>query len=209
MKKFESEHEANNWVSTNYKNEIEKLNDVKNPKYKPMHFYTSDMFVPWNKILQMCKCTELEDLSKYIGYSENSYFIKEDFVSITKIRKLLRETKICDDIVVYRFMKKKDFKELLKNRINKNTYIDYGFLSTTLLPFSSGMIDLKNERSYQILLQLNVSKGIAGMPIKYNREHSVLEEYEVVLDFGLKFILRRKYFDWKHFIRVYEFDLVS
>jgi len=208
VKTFKDTQEVNIWLERNYSSDIKKLNDVDNPKYKPLHFYTGNAFVWWNKVLRTSKCIDLNDLKRYVSNSSDSIFIDDDFDSITKIRQLLSEVKICEDIVVYRFMKKSDFKKLLLNKISKNVYIDYGFLSTTLLPFSEDIYKLRNDRGYQILLKLNVPKGTNGMPIKYDRKHSAIEEYEVILDFGLKLEFKRKCFYWKHYIKVYEFDIL-
>ncbi|MDD2496349.1 MAG: ADP-ribosyltransferase, partial [Tissierellia bacterium] len=193
----------------NYGDTIQKINDIKNPKYEPLYFYCGSMSMHWNKMLRLYNCLSLDELYINVNDSKDSYFDKEDYNSIVAIKELLNEIKICDNIVVYRYMKKRDFLDFLKNKLTDGVYIDYGFVSTTLLPTSAGMIELKRGRRYQIIMKINVPQNTNGTPVVYNTNNSKLKEYEILLDAGLKFKYKRKKIDFSLLKYVYEFDIVN
>lgn len=203
--KFSNTHEADAWLLENYGDWFKYLNDEKNIDDTSniayyLYTYSGSVNIPINRMLR-CSKGDLEAIKKYSMKHD-----LEDYGVITSLKSFLEVQKTKASLKVYRGLNwwsiPNEMKKFLKSK-KRTVYTDYGFTSTTLLPYCDGMKDLREKNNYNILLEINIPMGSPAIPIKFSEGHSILREYEVLIAPNQNYILKSKGINFgKYFYKV-------
>ncbi|MDF1617295.1 ADP-ribosyltransferase [Petrocella sp. FN5] len=209
MNELEEEMQAKDWINENYNELVKYLQinaeavDSKNVAYL-LYSYGGSMDKWYNQILRDMK-GDFRELKKKIDNSDDSESIEEllllkDFISDYPLEK---------DLIVYRYIRLNLFGiiKLILKKVGSQE-IEHGFLSTTLLPFCSGMLELKNKKRYNTLLKIHAKKGTACIPLQFNEEQSKLKEYEMLFPPGIIMSLTKKTFNIKSRCILLEYQIL-
>lgn len=205
-KEFYSEKDVNEWLKLHYGNFINNIQsqiDKNTNKFADLLYsYGGSAYKEYNSILREIdgKKELLNNKDKYNRELIEEIEILEDGIS---------KVQVSDNIVIYRYTKKKYIKALLKKSKNDNKVIaDRGFLSTTLLPDTEGMRKLVKEHRYNCILKIYIPKGTSGVPIKFNNKQTILNEHEFLFLPNTRLKIIGGKFNLKIFKTIYECNMV-
>ena len=162
-RKFSTPEEVEAWVKKHYtEDELRECNALENVE-STLAFYKGVGYRYLNKCVRGGK-DELKDM-----------------FDIESLQQQLLSKNIKDDIVVYRFVDKRELDILLRNTSRKRIFEYEGFLSTTLLREYYSMEDI---RSMRIPIEIRIPKGTHGTYLpEVNPDRP---EYEILLPYHLK-----------------------
>lgn len=209
MKEFKTEYEAEIWLKENFQELIQYVQDncsngdKKNPAYI-LRLYGGNVHRNYNGVLNVAK-GNFESASEYFKGEDNL----QTFEEIKILNQYICQFPLPQDLILYRY-EKMSLKGVLELLFSPKTtsQVNYGFLSTTLLPFSEGMITLKKEKGFNILYKLNAPKGLPAVPLQFSSEQTTLKEYEMLLPIEIEKKLVGKRYDLNRRILTIEFDLL-
>lgn len=176
-KEFQTVEEGNDWGWKFFSDILVPSKD--NNAYLSVFCYTGSMFCKWNKVLRKYPAIEsglFEECDKR-EFSEDG----EQICRIKEVNSLLRQHNIPENIIVYRYTKKKHIKDLCSSHFFRNglRFFDKAFLSTTLI--SELLYDFAKTKEYDCLLKIYVPKGTQGAYVSLKNPLSKLNEQEVLL----------------------------
>ena len=210
MLELKSEEEIYKWLFDNYAESIQFIQDYcskedrTNPAYL-LYSYGGEGYREYNEVLRLAKGSR--DLAR--NYF-NKYSDIETYEEIQILNDFIMKYPLQNDLVLYRF-EKLDFKELIK-LIKKpfgSTVVDYGFISTTLLPDSSGMNELRKNKKYNVMYKLFVPKGVPAIPVQFRSDQTMLKEFEMLFPLGIEKKMIRKRFNINQRIIMFEFEILE
>lgn len=208
MKEFQSEIEVENWLYDNYHDLIQYVQEnclipTKENPANLLYLYGGNGNKLYNTVLRASK-GDKNIAEKYFDSIKQRNAINE----IEVLDRFIRSKHLQHDLVLFRYVKLslKDILFLLITPKNKKI-VDYGFLSTTLLQDSEGILELKEKEEYNILYKFNTPKGIPGVPLQFSNDQTKLQEYEMLLPTGIEKTLVRKTFNMKRRMLMFEFNL--
>lgn len=206
FKKIETEQSARRWLLKNYKNFINNIQmeyNNENTIGYALYCYTGSMSKDYNDIIYEAK-GKIDDISS----SNNDFLNKNN--NIKKIHKSFELNKISENITLYHYISTNP-KELLKKiSENNNEFYPCRFMSTTILRNCDGIKKLIRDKKYNVLFQINVTKGTKCIPILWKNNQSYLSEYEIILEPTIKLKLIK--FKKRHFSRIkyiLEFEILK
>lgn len=173
------------WTKDNYQHFIA---DVQNNVGKDeqsiadiVYFYGGSTYKTYNETL------------RFIDGRKNIKIADRDdvYAEIELLKAKISDYPLQEDIVVYRYRKLSIIKKImLIFRLKGYIITERGFMSTTLLPYSPGMLDLVKTEKYNTLIKIVIHKGVPAIPLVFNEQQSLLKEHEMLFmpDMRLKLI---------------------
>lgn len=200
FQQFHTEQEAYVWAVNYFGSWINNIQanksnyDKNNIIANLMYAYTGNMNVVYNQFLRGVIEFDKEQIEKYS---------KE----IAIITKEICKFELQEDIIVYRYTNKKLFKYLFKELQIKvgSTFIEKGFMSTTLMP--GLMREFSKNHKCDCVLKLYLPKGSKGAYISFGENK--LNEFEFLLPPNSTFKLLAKHFNIKNRTIMYECLLIN
>lgn len=193
FKEFYSELEALNWIEEHFGERLKRLqNEIEkgNTGFAELIYgYGGNGYKLLNETLRIID----GDDKVYSNIKDNMKSpYNNDIKEIEGILCGMFEYKIPEDIIVYRYMRKRDLRKLLRSRDDK-VIIERGFLSTSLLPYCNGMKSFQENYKAKCLLKIYIPKNSVGIPLLFDSKQSNLKEFEVLFpnNSRLKIIKKR------------------
>lgn len=193
-KEFTRENGVNDWLSHNYGDFIQYVQDNIEHGKKDFPNVLMTYGGSWYKLIN----------SRLRFDDRNSIDERDIEQDIRILIDGMSEYFVPEDIIVYRYIHHRVVKLLINHSLEQNRIVERGFMSTTLCPLSNGMLELIKRHKYNCLIKLYVPKGIPGVPIKFNDEQTYLNEYEFLFPPDLSLIVIKKYFSFKYLKMIYE-----
>lgn len=196
FKEFHTDQEANEWAMNYFGTWIKDMHSNKDSNDKNnvanlLSKYTGNMNVAYNNFLRGYIKLDAKDTKEYCK-------------KIAIIEKEICKFALQENIIVYRYTRKNFFRNLFKSLNPKmgETFIEKGFMSTTLLPNLLKDFPKKNHHNCNCILKLYLPRETKGAYIEFDK--GVLNEYEFLLPPNSTFKLIRKKFSFKYWMPIYE-----
>lgn len=208
MREFRTENEVNQWLEDNYSDLISYIqtncesDDEMNPA-RILYGYGGNGHRLYNPILRAAK-GDMVVVYEHFEKTNEGFLHKE----IQILDQFIMNNSLVENIVLYRYDSVNILKILYLYITRKGkTSIDFGFPSTTLLPYTDGMKRLRERQSFNVLYKYYTNKGVPAVPVKFTPKQSNLKEFEMILAKGIKRKLIKKGFDLKIGLPYFEFEL--
>ncbi|EHI99780.1 hypothetical protein CDLVIII_3206 [Clostridium sp. DL-VIII] len=201
FKEFSTEDEAKEWVNENYGQWLEKIQIT---QYSYASKNVSDLLSGYSGNMDRVYNQMLRGKREF-PKSQSKEFIE----NINIINNAISKLKLKENIQVWRWTSKNEFKKLFENaKIKKgHTFIDKAFMSTTLV--SDLLENFAKSRKYDCLLKLYLPKGTKGAYIDFYDKYHLLNECEFLLPTNTSFVFQKKFFSFKYMKWIYECYLVG
>ena len=186
-KELSNSEEADAWAQT-YFSDILTL-DQDTLAFHSLYYYTGSMSKKWNAVLRRSPSIESGDFEKYAGREFSSD--GEQIEKIKEVNRILRQHTMPENIVVYRYTQRKDFRQLCSvKRLKRGLcFTDKGFVSTTLV--MELLLPFAKERKHNCLLKLYLPKGLPGSYVSPPHAKTLLNEQEILLPPNTQFEIRK------------------
>lgn len=183
FKGFFAEDETKRWASENYgdwldKIQINKYNYTSKNVNDLLYGYSGNMDKIYNQMLRGKINYNKKDTQRYTR-------------NTNKINNAISKLKLKENIQVWRWTSKVEFKKLFKNtKIKKgDTFTDKAFMSTALV--ADLLENFAKSRKYDCLLKLYLPKGTKGAYIDFYDKYHMLNECEFLLPTNTSFVFRK------------------
>lgn len=208
MLEFKCEEEIFKWLNDNYAEIIHFIQencsteDRTNPAYL-LYEYGGEGYREYNDVLRIANGNH--DLVRNFFDKSN---MKGKYEEIIILNDFIFKYPLHTDLTLFRFEKLniKELIKLLKKPIG-SIIDDYSFISTTLLPDSTGMNELRRIHKYNVMFKLHVSKGVPCIPVQFNSSQTKLKEFEMLLPLNIKRKMIRKKIDIYKRLSIFEFEI--
>lgn len=179
-REFNTKEDAEEWAQMHCADlmELSPENDL----HRIIYSYTGNCFTAYNRILRACPPLDSDDFNN-IDFGDLSDFAIES----RELDKALRSYSLPEDIIVYRFTKKRNIRKLCNEKVLLcgMEFSDKAFFSTTLVKH---MLDkFRKEHRCDCVLKLYLPKGCPGAYVSFKNEKSCLDEQEFLLPPNMKF----------------------
>ena len=202
---FITEEEVKSWIDDHYSKFIDDVQNnigLSERNYADIVYeYGGNAYKIYNELLRL-----IDGRNEIIRANIENEYYKEVFSEIEILKKSILQNKLNDNIVVYRYVKlelSEIFRMFIKSK--EEILIERGFMSTTLLPYCTGMFKLGEREKYNVLFKIYVPIGTPSIPLFFNEKLTLLKEYEMLFLPNTKFKLTKKSFDLNAKIPVIEF----
>ena len=201
FKEFFAEDEAKRWAKENYGDWLDKIQIT---KYSYSSKNINDLLFGYSGNMDRVYNQRLRGKIKNC---ENQ--CKEFMKNIKIINNEISKLKLKENVIVWRWTSKSEFKKLFENaKIKKgHTFIDKAFMSTTLV--ADLLENFAKNRKYDCLLKLYLPKGTKGAYIDFYDKYHLLNECEFLLPTNTSFVFQKKFFSFKYMKWIYECYLVG
>jgi hypothetical protein len=205
-KSFHSEIDVKEWIFKNY---LPFITDIQNKIARNercfadiIYEYGGSAYQGYNDFLRAVK--NKEDI---IQRNKNNIHFRDLINDIELLKLKISEYPLKDNVILYRYSKLPIY-EMFKLLFHTKGYIytEYGFMSTTFLPFLEGMIDFADKGRYLVLFKIRVSKNIPAIPLVFNGSQTCLKEYEMLFMPGSKLEMIKKSINIKMWRPLFEIE---
>ena len=190
---FNTDNEAKQWADVNFKQWLHALNEKKSESTNLLYYYSGNLSILYNRYLK-----------GLFSFSPNE--IEEYLKGIDTLVDEIHKNELPENIIVYRYTRKKWMEEIMTsaNFKSEKTFIDKGFLSTTLVP--DLLRKFAKKHRYDCVLKIFLPKGTKAVYINY--DNSVLNEHEILLPPNSSLRLIKKHISMRYSY-VYECELID
>ncbi len=181
---FKRTEEVEEWARKYYADLLDSPRE--DELHKLISGYTGNCYKYYNKLLRYYMPVE-SDTFRQIDTADT----RRDVMEIEKIIEVLCKYSLPENIIAYRFTRKKDIISLCSgNRICIGTeFSDKAFFSTTLIRKLLNTFMWENHCN--CLLKLYLPKGLPGAYVSIDKEWSCLNEQEFLLPPNIKFKIQK------------------
>ncbi|HYE12678.1 MAG TPA: ADP-ribosyltransferase [Patescibacteria group bacterium] len=206
---FITEEDVKLWIDAHYSKFIDDIQNnigLLERNYADIVYeYGGNAYKVYNDLLRV-----VDGRNEIIQANTEVGDFKEFFSEIDILKKSILQNKLNDNIVVYRYVKLKLSKIFwMYTKAKEEIMIERGFMSTTLLPYCTGMVKLRERENYNVLFKVYVPKSTPSIPLFFNEKLTLLKEYEMLFLPNTKVKLIKKFFNFNARIPVFEFLMIN